>query len=189
MWRMCQYLHEDSAWQRWPFILMEFFMKQNKWSMVVPIKVWYTPGHLTDVKNEWLIHSVAVTPLTQCLVVKLWSWWFWHCLQSPNPRFQSQVYRYLLRNSGGRYLVFYFCRQPINAPKYSLSKECRQLNISVEGPFFITENSCSICKFSAFQSANSCTPKQINLVCCLTNKKLSWVAAVPCTTTVLCSRT
>lgn len=67
-------------------------------------------------------------------------------------------------------------------PKYSVSKECRQLHISVEGPFFIKENSCSICNFSAFQSTNSCTPKQINLICCVTNKKLSWVAAVPCIT-------
>lgn len=58
MWRMCQYLHEESAWQRWSFILMEVF-KKNKWSMVVPVKVEYAPGHLTDVRNEGLFHSAA----------------------------------------------------------------------------------------------------------------------------------
>lgn len=35
--------------------------KQNKWLIAVPIKVWYTHVHK---QNEWLIHSVAVTPLT-----------------------------------------------------------------------------------------------------------------------------
>lgn len=39
MWRICQYLHEGSTWQWWSFILMDVFTKQNKWSIVVPIKV------------------------------------------------------------------------------------------------------------------------------------------------------
>lgn len=135
-----QYLLEEFAWQRRPFTLRELFMKQNKQSTVMPITLWDTWGHLTEKKYEWLIHCVAENP--SVAVVEVWSQFiyffmfiFFKLPAVPKLSVLATVYRCLLGNRESKYLVSCVFRQPINMPKYSLSKECRQIHISVEGPF------------------------------------------------------
>lgn len=140
MWHMCQYLLEEFAWQRRPFTLRELFMKQNKQSTVMPITLWDTWGHLTE-KNIWMTYSLCSWESKRSCgrsVVSVYLFFYVYFFKLPAvPKLSvlATVYRCLLGNRESKYLVSCVFRQPINMPKYSLSKKCGQIHISVEGPF------------------------------------------------------
>lgn len=116
-------------------------------------------------KYEWLIHCVAGNP--SVAVVEVWSQFIYFFMfiflklpAVPKLSVLATVYRCLLGNRESKYLVSCVFRQPINMPKYSLSKECRQIHISVEGPFVFGLNIQPLLYMSKHQQNE-------NLLCCV----------------------